>query len=86
MMGLIPVRDKILVEPEKNETKTSTGIYLPEDDSKIRKGKVLAVGTEDIHVKEGDIVIYESYSGTEIELDGKKYHILKDKDVIAILK
>ena len=85
-MEIIPIRDRILIEPEKEEVKTSTGIYIPENDSKVKKGKVLAVGDEDIHVKKDDIVVYESYSGTEIELDGKKYNILKDKDIIAVLR
>ncbi|MEM4755713.1 MAG: co-chaperone GroES [Candidatus Woesearchaeota archaeon] len=86
-MKLQPLGDRVLLEPQKQEAKTSSGIYLPEQDGKILKGKVIAIGDDkDIKVKVNDIVLYESYAGTELDLDGKKHLLIKAKEILAKLE
>jgi chaperonin GroES len=85
-----------VVEPIEQEEVTASGIVLPETaKEKPQKGTVLAVGPGDrdedgdripMDVKEGDTVLFAKYSGTEIKMDGKKLLILRESDVLAILK
>lgn len=94
-MKLKPIGDKIIVEPEKEEEKTKSGIVLPDTaKEKPQKGKVIAVGPGKIldngqrspmEVNEGDIVIYSKYAGTEIKIEDKEYLILSDRDILAVL-
>ena len=85
-----PLRDNILIAPEKEEkNKTESGIFLPESTSeeKPQIGKVVAVGVgEDINVKKNQKVIYNKYSGTEVEIDDKEYLIVKSEDVLAVIE
>jgi chaperonin GroES len=95
-MKLKPIGDKIIVEPEKEEEKTKSGIVLPDTaKEKPQKGKVIAVGPGKIldngqrspmEIKEGDTVIYSKYAGTEIKIDDKEYLILSDRDILAVLE
>jgi len=95
-MKLKPIGDKIIVEPEKEEEKTKSGIVLPDTaKEKPQKGKVIAVGPGKIldngqrspmEIKEGDIVIYSKYAGTEIKIEDKEYLIVSDRDILAILE
>lgn len=95
-MKLKPIGDKIIVEPEKEEEKTKSGIVLPDTaKEKPQKGKVIAVGPGKIldngqrspmEIKEGEIVIYSKYAGTEIKIDDKEYLILSDRDILAVLE
>ena len=84
-MKVVPIGERVLVKPVKAEEKTAGGIYLPENEKeKNNKGIVEAVGQlKDAKLKEGDQVIFESYSGTEITLQGKKLKLLNIKDVLA---
>ncbi len=95
-MKLKPLGDKIIVEPEKEEEKTKSGIVLPDTaKEKPQKGKVIAVGPGKIldngqrspmEVKEGDTVIYSKYAGTEVKIDDKEFLILSDRDILAVLE
>ena len=81
-----PLADRVLVEPIEAETKTASGIIIPDNaKEKPQKGKVMAVGkgTKDspITVKVGDLVLYGKYSGTELKLEGKDY-LVNDGDVM----
>ncbi|MCQ2167852.1 MAG: co-chaperone GroES [Bacteroidales bacterium] len=85
-----PLADRVLIEPKEAETKTASGIYIPDTaKEKPQQGKVLATGTgkkdEPMEVKEGDVVLYGKYAGTEITVDDKKYLIVKQSDILAIL-
>mgnify|MGYP001610149679 CR=1 FL=1 len=94
--NLKPLGDRLLVEPLEQEERTAAGIVLPETaKEKPQKGKVLSTGPggrkEDgtriaMDVKEGDMVLYAKYAGTEIKLDGKKLLILKENDILAVLE
>ncbi|MDX9854088.1 MAG: co-chaperone GroES [Tenuifilaceae bacterium] len=85
-----PLADRVLVEPMEAETKTASGIFIPDTaKEKPQRGTVVAVGpgTTDIkmEVKKGDVVLYGKYAGTEISVDGKDYLIMKQSDVLAII-
>lgn len=85
-----PLADRVLVEPKEAETKTASGLYIPDTaKEKPQDGKVIAAGPgkkdEPMEVKVGDEVIYGKYAGTEVTVEGKKYLIVKQSDILAIL-
>jgi chaperonin GroES len=87
---LKPLADRVLVEPLEAETKTASGIIIPDTaKEKPQKGNVVAVGagTKDnpITVKVGQTVLYGKYSGTELKLDGNDYLIMRESDILAIV-
>jgi chaperonin GroES len=92
-MKLEPLDDRIVVEPMEAEEKTKGGIVLPDTaKEKPQKGTVIAVGPGRVAddgkripptVKKGDKVIYAKYGGSEIDVDGKEYMILRESDVLA---
>jgi len=92
---LKPLADRVVVEPTEQEEMTASGIYVPETaKEKPQKGTVMAAGPgrkdEDgeripMDVAVGDQVLYARYSGTEVKLEDKKYLILKESDILAIL-
>ena len=94
-ISIKPLGNRVVVEPEEQEEMTSGGIVLPETaKEKPQQGKVLAAGPGErdddgkripLDVKEGDIVLFAKYSGTEIKLDGKKVLILRESDLLAIV-
>jgi len=90
-MNLQPLEDRVLIEPvEEAEQKTAGGIIIPDTaKEKPRMGVIKAVGTEEALqkiVKVGDKVLYGKYSGDEIEIDNKKYLIVKKEDILAVVK
>ncbi len=89
-MKIKPLADRVLVLPAPAEEKTIGGIIIPDSaKEKTLKGKVIAIGNgtkdEEMVVKPDDTVLYGKYAGTEIELDGEKYLIMKQSDILAIL-
>lgn len=89
-MNIKPLADRVLIEPAAAETKTIGGIIIPDTaKEKPLQGTIVAVGNgtkdEDMILKEGDHVLYGKYAGTEIEHEGKKYLIMRQSDVVAIL-
>lgn len=89
-MNVKPLADRVLIEPAPAETKTVGGIIIPDTaKEKPLKGTVVAVGNgtkdEDMVLKEGDVVLYGKYAGTELEIEGKKYLIMRQCDVVAVL-
>ena len=89
-LNINPLADRVLVEPAAAETKTSSGIIIPDTaKEKPQKGNIVAVGpgTKDnpVTVKVGDVVLYGKYSGTELNHDGKDYLIMKENDILAII-
>ena len=95
-MNLKPLGDRLIVEPIEQEEMTPSGIVLPETaKEKPMQGKVLAAGPgtrkDDgsrvaMDVSEGDTVLYAKYAGTEVKIDDKKYLIIKETDVLAIVE
>ncbi len=85
-----PLSDRVLVQPQEAETKTASGLYIPDSaKEKPQQGKVVAVGKgkkdHDMTVKVGDIVLYGKYSGSELKLDGKDYLMMREDDILAII-
>ncbi|MBR5661045.1 MAG: co-chaperone GroES [Bacteroidales bacterium] len=85
-----PLADRVLIEPKEAETKTASGIFIPDTaKEKPQQGKVIAVGPgkkdEPMEVKVGDEVLYGKYAGTEVTVEEKKYLIVKQSDILAIL-
>ncbi|MBR5898152.1 MAG: co-chaperone GroES [Muribaculaceae bacterium] len=89
-MTIKPLADRVLVNPAPAEEVTVAGIIIPDSaKEKPLKGTVLAAGKgtkdEEMVVKEGDIVLYGKYAGTEIEFEGNKYLIMRQSDILAIV-
>ena len=85
-----PLADRVVIEPKEAETKTASGLYIPDTaKEKPQQGTILAVGPgkkdEPMELKVGDVVLYGKYAGTEITVEGKNYLIMKQSDVLAVL-
>ena len=85
-----PLADRVLIEPQEAQTKTASGIFIPDTaKEKPQQGKVVAAGPgkkdEPMEVKPGDVVLYGKYAGTEVPVDDTKYLIVKQSDILAIL-
>ena len=85
-----PLADRVIVEPAAAEQKTASGIIIPDTaKEKPQRGTVIAIGTgkkdEPITVKVGDLVLYGKYSGTEINIEGTDYLIMRESDILAII-
>lgn len=90
MTNIKPLADRVLVKPQAAEEKTVGGIIIPDTaKEKPLRGEILAVGQgtkdEQMVLKAGDQVLYGKYAGTELELDGEKYLIMRQQDVLAVL-
>jgi chaperonin GroES len=89
-LNIKPLSDRVLVEPDQAEEKTSSGIIIPDTaKEKPQKGVVVATGNgkkdEPMNVKIGDNILYGKYSGTEIDIKGKNYLIMRESDIYAIV-
>jgi chaperonin GroES len=85
-----PLADRVIVEAAAAEEKTAGGIIIPDTaKEKPQRGKVVAVGggkkDEPMTVKVGDTVLYGKYSGTEVQIEGKDYLIMRESDIFAIV-
>ena len=95
-MKLKPLGDRLIVKPLDEEETTASGIVLPDTaKEKPQKGKVLAVGdgakNDDgnrvpLDVSEGDTVLYSKYGGTEVKVEGDDLLVLRESDVLALVK
>lgn len=85
-----PLADRVVIEPKEAETRTASGIYIPDTaKEKPQQGKVVAVGPgkkdEPMELKVGDEVLYGKYAGTEVSVGDEKYLIVKQSDILAII-
>lgn len=95
-MNVKPIGDRIIVQRVEADQKTKGGIVLPDTaKEKPKEGKVVAVGPgktldngeiSSMSLNEGDKIIFSSYAGTEVKLDGEEYLIMKEDDVLAVLE
>jgi chaperonin GroES len=95
-MKLKPLADRVIVKQSEAEEKTKSGILLPDTaKEKPTKGKVVAVGPGklddkgkrmDVGVRAGETVYYGKYSGTDVEVDGEKFVILREADILGVLE
>ena len=89
-MNIKPLADRVLILPTAAEEVTMGGIIIPDTaKEKPLRGTVKAVGNgtkdEEMVLKEGDQVLYGKYAGTELELEGEKYRIMRQSDVLAVV-
>ncbi|KXX67379.1 MULTISPECIES: co-chaperone GroES [Flammeovirga] len=89
-VNIKPLADRVLIEPAAAETQTASGLFIPDNaKEKPQRGTVVAVGNgtkdEPLTVKVGDTVIYGKYSGTELNVDGSDYLIMREADILAIV-
>ena len=89
-LNIKPLADRVVVEPSPAETKTASGIIIPDSaKEKPQEGIVVAIGNgkkdEPLTVKVGDKVLYGKYAGTELKLEGKDYLIMREADILAII-
>jgi len=94
-MKLKPLQDRVIVKQSEAEEKTKSGILLPDTaKEKPTKGKVISVGPGkldkgkpmELGVRAGDTVYYGKYSGTDVEVDGEKFVILRESDILGVLE
>ena len=95
-MKIRPLADKVLVQRLEAETKTAGGIVLPDTaKEKPQRGKIVSVGEgkmlddgtrRKVQVKKGQIVLFTSYAGTEIKIEGNEYLIMDESDIMAIIE
>jgi len=95
-MKIRPLADKVLVQRLEAENKTAGGIVLPDTaKEKPQRGKIISVGQgrllddgtrQKMQVKKADMVLFTSYAGTEIKIDGKEYLIMSESDIMAVIE
>lgn len=95
-MPIKPLEDRILVKPIEAESKTASGIFLPESaKEKPVRGRVVATGPgkllengkrADMSVRKGDTVVYGKYAGSEVEVKGEKHLIIRESELLGILE
>ncbi|MDD5011188.1 MAG: co-chaperone GroES [Phycisphaerae bacterium] len=95
-MKIRPLADKVLLERIEAESKTAGGIVLPDSaKEKPQRGKIVSVGEgklleggerSKMQVKKGDEVLFTSYAGSEVKLDGKEYLIMDETDIMAVIE
>ncbi len=96
-MKLQPLGDRVVIKPkDEEEARTASGLVIPDTaKEKPQLGEVLAVGPGELtdsgervplEVKEGDIVVYSKYAGTEVKLEGDEYLVLSARDLLAVVK
>lgn len=94
-MKFKPLKDRILVKYSEEPTKSAGGLYIPDSaKEKPQKGEVIAVGTgkvtddgklQKLEVKKGDVVLFDKYSGSKINMDNVEYLIIREDDVLGIV-
>ena len=85
-----PLADRVVIEPQEAHTRTAAGLYIPDSaKEKPQQGIVVAVGPgkadEPMEVKVGDTVLYGKYAGVELTVEDKKYLIVKQSDILAVI-
>jgi len=86
-VNLNPLGDYVVAQQEEAETKTASGLYLPDKaQEKPKVAKVLAVGKDAKQVKKGDRIVYKSYSTTDVKVGSEEYILVKEEDILATVK
>ena len=95
-MAVKPLEDRVLVKPVEKESVTSSGLYLPESSKeKPIHGTVVAVGPgkrldngnlATMSVQKGDIVVYASYAGTEVEVNGESHLVMRESELLGVMQ
>lgn len=87
MSKIQPLADHVVAEAVEAEEKTASGLYLPDNArEKPQTAKVVAVGKDVKEIKKGDVIVYKNFGSTEVKLDGDGYLLIKEEDVLGIVK
>ena len=89
-VNIKPLADRVLVQPMEAESKTASGLIIPDTaKEKPQKGTVVAAGPgtkdEEMQVKVGDVVLYGKYAGTELNVDGTDFLMMRQSDILAVI-
>lgn len=95
-MNIRPLQDRVIVRRLEEETKTASGLYIPETaKEKPQRGEIIAAGpgkrSEDgkvspLDVKVGDLILFSKYAGTEIKVEGVEYMIMREDDIVGVIE
>jgi len=86
-MKFKPLKDRVFVKYSEEAEKTAGGLYIPESaKEKPQKGVIEAVGSEVKEIKVGDIILFDKYSGSKINIDNNEYLIIKEEDILGIIQ
>ena len=95
-MAFTPLHDRVLVRRVESDEKTAGGLIIPDSaKEKPQRGKIVSVGegktlddgtVRKLQVKKGDMVLFTSYAGTEVKIDGKEYLIMSESDIMAVIE
>ena len=86
-MKFKPLKDRVFVKYSEEAEKTAGGNYIPESaKEKPQKGVIEAVGSEVKEIKVGDIILFDKYSGSKINIDNNEYLIIKEEDILGIIQ
>jgi chaperonin GroES len=86
-MKFKPLKDRVFVKYSEEAEKTAGGIYIPESaKEKPQKGVIEAVGSEVKEIKVGDVILFDKYSGSKINIDNNEYLIIKEEDILGIVQ
>lgn len=92
IMSIRPLGDRVVLKPVQAETKTESGLYIPDtaDKEKPEQGKIIAIGDGEkiakLGLKKNMTVLFGKYAGNEVEIDGKEYKVVGHEDVLAIIE
>jgi chaperonin GroES len=87
VMKFKPLKDRVFVKYSEEAEKTAGGIYIPESaKEKPQKGVIESVGSEVKEIKVGDIILFDKYSGSKINIDNNEYLIIKEEDILGIIQ
>ena len=86
-MTVKPLGDRVLIKVEEAETKTASGLYIPDTaQEKTQTGSVVAIGEDEmIAVKVGDKVMYDKYAGTSVKIDDEEHLLVSNSDILAVV-
>lgn len=83
-MKILPLNNNVLIEVVKEEETKSGIIIPPEHETRLEKGKVIALDENIVRVKKGDSVFFKLYSLSSVEIDGKEFHFIKEEDILGV--
>jgi chaperonin GroES len=86
-MKFKPLKDRVFVKYSEEAERTAGGLYIPESaKEKPQKGVIEAVGSEVKEIKVGDVILFDKYSGSKINIDNNEYLIIKEEDILGIIQ
>ena len=86
-MKFKPLKDRVFVKYTEEAERTAGGIYIPESaKEKPQKGIIEAVGSEVKEIKVGDVILFDKYSGSKVNIDNNEYLIIKEEDILGIVQ